>query len=139
MYHFWRIHQLIPILISCISLTSIAQDPDSLKSFKKENIKTGFSLGGIPVVSYNSDIGFKYGARVNLYWFGDGSKYPSYNHSLFAEWSRTTLGNGINQITFESNQLIPSIRLFAEASYLTEKALDFYGYNGYQAVYSQEF
>lgn len=136
MDHFWRIGQLIPILISCISLTSIAQDPDTLKSFKKENIKTGFSPGGIPVVSYNSDIGFKYGARVNLYRFGDGSKYPFYDHSLFAEWSRTTLGNGINQITFESSQVIPRIRLFFEASYLTEKALGFYGFNGYQAVFT---
>jgi len=55
------------------------------------------------------------------------------------EWSRTTKGNGINQITYDSDQLIPGIRSFLEFSYLTEKALDFYGFNGYQAVYDYDF
>ena len=89
---------------------------------KKEKVKNGFSLGGVPVVAYDSDIGFKYGALVNLYWYGDGSRYPMYDHSVYLEWSRTTKGNGINQITYDTDKLIPGIRSFFEASYLTEKA-----------------
>lgn len=91
------------------------------------------------MVAYDSDIGFKYGALINLYWYGDGSRYPMYDHSVYIEWSRTTKGNGINQITYDSDKLIPGIRSFFEASYLTEKALDFYGFNGYQAVYDADF
>jgi len=126
-------------LIAFISLSAIAQDPDSTTSAKEEKIKTGFSLGGVPVVAYDADVGFKYGAVVNLYWFGDGSRYPKYNHSLYLEWSRTTKGNGINQITYDTDKLIPGIRSFFEASYLTEKALDFYGFNGYKAIYDIDY
>ncbi|MCK4746908.1 MAG: hypothetical protein KAT15_07735 [Bacteroidales bacterium] len=134
-------------LISLLSFAMLAQDPYDPSSVVKEdqtpvtdeNAKTGFSLGGVPVVAYDSDIGFKYGALLNLYWFGDGSRYPMYDHSVYLEWSRTTKGNGINQITYESDKLIPGIRSFIEASYLTEKALDFYGFNGYQSVYNPDY
>ena len=126
-------------LIALFSLTLIAQESEGAPSSKVEKVKSGFSLGGVPVVAFDSDIGFKYGALVNLYWFGDGSRYPMYDHSVYVEWSRTTKGNGINQITYDSDKLIPGIRSFIEASYLTEKALDFYGFNGYQAVYDMDF
>ena len=47
-------------------------------------------MGGVPAIAYDSDIGFKYGALVNLYHYGDGSNYPNYDHSLYMEWSRQT-------------------------------------------------
>ena len=126
---------LVLCMVSVISFSAIAQESDTIPSKKEEKVKSGFSFGGVPVVAYDSDIGFKYGALVNLYWFGDGSRYPMYDHSLYLEWSRTTKGNGINQITYDTDKLIPGIRSFFEASYLTEKALDFYGFNGYQAIF----
>ncbi len=127
------------LLVSVVSFSILAQESDTLSSTKGEKVKTGFSLGGVPVVAYDSDIGFKYGALVNLYWYGNGSRYPQYDHSVYVEWSRTTKGNGINQITYESDKMIPRIRSLFEASYLTEKALDFYGFNGYQAVYDLDY
>jgi len=117
----------------------VAQDPDSTVTEQKKESKSGFSFGGVPVVAYDSDIGFKYGALVNLYWYGDGSRYPMYDHSVYLEWSRTTKGNGINQVTYDTDKLIPGVRSFFEVSYLTEKALDFFGFNGYQAVYDHDF
>lgn len=126
-------------LLLVFSISLIAQDADTTFSDKAEKVKTGFTLGGVPVVAYDSDIGFKYGALVNLYWYGDGSRYPQYDHSLYVEWSRTTKGNGINQVTYETDKLLPGIRSLFEASYLTEKALDFYGFNGYQAVYNLDY
>jgi hypothetical protein len=126
-------------LILFFSISLIAQEADSTISKKEEKIKTGFSFGGVPVVAYDSDVGFKYGALVNLYWYGDGSRYPMYDHSVYIEWSRTTKGNGINQITYDTDKLIPGIRSFFEASYLTEKALDFYGFNGYKAVFDPDY
>jgi len=132
-----RLFSIGLILLFSISLN--AQKADSTASKKEEKIKTGFSFGGIPVVAYDSDVGFKYGALVNLYWYGDGSRYPMYDHSVYIEWSRTTKGNGINQITYDTDKLIPGIRSFFEASYLTEKALDFYGFNGYEAVFDPDY
>jgi len=126
-------------LLLCFSISLMAQDADTISTKKEEKVKTGLTFGGVPVVGYNSDIGFMYGALGNLYWYGDGSRYPQYDHSLFVELSRTTKGNGKNQITFETDKLIPGIRSLFEASYLTEKALDFYGFNGYQAVYDIDY
>ncbi len=122
-------------IASVISLVLCAQEPDALIEKKAEEVKTGWTFGGVPVVAYNADVGFQYGALVNLYNFGDGSRYPMYDQSIYLEWSRTTKGSGINQITWDTDRLIPGIRSFFEASLLTEQALDFYGFNGYQSKY----
>ncbi len=127
------------ILLTFLTLTLSAQEADSTSREKEEKVKEGFSMGALPVVAYDTDIGFKYGALVNLFWYGDGSRYPMYDHSLYLEWSRTTKGNGINQLTYETDKLIPGIRSLFEVSFLTEKALDFFGFNGYQAVYDPEY
>ena len=124
---------LVSLLIS-FSVIFAQQD-----STKKENVKTGFSMGGVPVVAYDADTGFKYGGLVNLYHYGDGSNYPNYNHSLYLEWSRTTKGSGINQLTYDALTLIPKTRVTFDVSYLTEQALNFYGFNGYQADYNSAF
>lgn len=113
---------------------------DSTKSAKKaDKIKTGWNFGGVPVIAYDSDIGFKYGALVNVFHYGDGSQYPKYRHSLYFEWSRTTKGSGINQFIYDSEYLIPGIRVSAEASYLTEQSLDFYGFNGFESYYNPDW
>ncbi len=106
---------------------------------KTENVKTGFSMGAIPVIAYNSDEGLKYGALANIYLYGDGSRYPKYDHSIYMEWSRTTKGGGVNRITYDSDRLIPNIRTTADIAFLTEKALDFYGFNGYKSLYNPNF
>ncbi|MEA1896811.1 MAG: BamA/TamA family outer membrane protein [Bacteroidota bacterium] len=134
-----KIRQFFLMQFSFFTFLLLAQEPDTISSSNKEIVRTGFSPVGIPLVSYNSDIGFKYGALVNLYWYGDGSRYPQYDHSIYVQLSRTTKGNGINQITYESDKLMPGIRSLFEASLLTEKALNFYGFNGYQAVYDLDF
>ena len=106
---------------------------------EEENIKTGLSFGAVPALSYDSDLGFLYGIILNLYHFGDGSNYPNYNHSLYIEWSRTTKGSGKNQIIFDSKKLIKGIRTTVELSYLTEKSLDFYGFNGSNAMFIKQY
>ena len=116
---------LLPVLL-------ISQaDSASTKKQKKR-----FNFSGLPVVAYDADMGFQYGLVVNMYDYGDWSTYPEYRHAVKIEISRFTKGSGVNQIFYDSKYLIPgNIRLTADVSYLTEKALDFYGYNGYQAVY----
>jgi outer membrane protein assembly factor BamA len=99
-------------------------------------VKKGWTFGALPAISYNSDLGFQYGGLINLFYFGDGATYPKYMHSLYGEVSRYTKGSGINRVFYDSEYLIPNIRVTADISYLTEKALDFYGFNGYDAVYN---
>ncbi len=92
---------------------------------------TGWSFGGVPAIAYNSDTGFLYGAILDIYNYGDGSKYPNYIYTTRLTWTRTTKGSGENKIFFDSKYLLPlDIRITAEAAYLTEQALPFYGFNG---------
>lgn len=127
------------LMISAMLSNSAFGQSDTTKATKKaEKIKTGWNFGGLPVIAYDSDIGLKYGAAVNIYHYGDGSQYPEYRHSLFFEWSRTTKGSGINQFIYNSKYLIPGIRVSAEACYLTEQSLDFFGFNGYESYYNPD-
>lgn len=132
-------------LISVIlfPLSSTAQGNDSLQAqagATTEHAKTGLNFGALPAVAFDSDIGFQYGLLGNLFQYGDGSAYPDYRWSLYGEWSRTTKGSGINQLFFDSKYLLPrQIRITADFSFLTERALDFYGFNGYEAVYNPSF
>jgi len=103
---------------------------------EKVRMKKGVTFGVFPVFGYDSNTGVRYGGILKLFDYGDGTKYPMYNRNLSFEWSRTTKGSGTNQLTYETRNLIPGIRLLAEASYLTEQTMDFFGFNGYNAYYS---
>lgn len=127
------------LLIMIASAPAIYCQADSSgSSVKKDKIKTGWNFGALPAIAYDTDIGFKYGALVNLFYYGDGKQYPKYLHSLYFEWNHTTKGSGLSQFTYDSEYLIPGIRVSAEASYLTEQALDFYGFNGYESAYNSD-
>ena len=43
---------------------------------KGDIVKTGLSFGPLPVVAFDNDKGFQYGALLNINNFGDGSWYP---------------------------------------------------------------
>ena len=102
--------------------------------------KKRYSFPTFPILAYDADMGFQYGIVSNMYDFGDWSKYPEYRHAVKVEISRFTKGSGINQLFYDSKYLIPgNIRITAEVSYLTERALDFYGFNGYEAAYNKDF
>ena len=134
-----RILSIIIILsVAFWSNNSFAQT-DSTKTKKEEKIKTGWSFGGVPALAYDTDLGFLYGVILNVYHYGDGSNYPNYNHSLYMEWSRTTKGSGKNILEYDNRTLIPNGRMKLEMSYLTEQALDFYGYNGYNSYFGEEY
>lgn len=134
---------LLAIFLAVFLMPLIAQDDATSDSdhvtteASDENVKDGWTFGGVPAIAYDTDVGFRYGGLVNIYGFGDGSRYPMYDHSIYVEWSRTTKGSGTNQLTWDTDRLIPGIRSFFELSYRTEKALDFYGFNGAQALFNQ--
>jgi hypothetical protein len=107
--------------------------------FSQEKTKQGFGFGALPAVSFDSDLGFQYGAIVNLFDYGDGSRFPRYDHSLYLEWSRYTKGSGIARIRYDSDRLLPNIRTTFDVSYLTDQAMDFFGFNGRQSIFHPDF
>jgi hypothetical protein len=120
-----------------VGLTGSAQEE---KEKKEAKIPTGISFGALPTISFDADMGFQYGGLVSLYDYGDGKLYPSYKQMMKIEISRYTKGSGTNQLFYDAKNLLPHhLRLTADLSYLTEKSLDFYGFNGYQSRYSTDF
>jgi outer membrane protein assembly factor BamA len=130
------------ILCSTLFLTctqsSVCQS-DTASSKKKEVKKEGFTWFPLPVIAYDADMGFQYGIIGSIQLFGDGSTYPEYRHQFLCEISRFTKGSGVNQFFYDSKYLLPkNIRITLDISYLTERALDFYGFNGYESVFDPD-
>jgi hypothetical protein len=103
-------------------------------SAQDEVAKTGWNFGALPSISFDTDLGFQYGALVDLYNYGSGTRYPVYDHKLYFEISRFTKGSGINRFYYDSDQLIKGLQTSLDLSYLSDQAYDFYGYNGYESV-----
>lgn len=103
-------------------------------SAQETKTKSGWNIGPLPTITFDTDLGFQYGALVNLFNYGNGDIYPNYYQSLYFEVSHYTKGSGIYRFMFDSEHLIPGIRVTTDLSYLTDQAYDFYGFNGYDAV-----
>ena len=109
---------------------------------KGEIIKTGINLGPLPVVAFDADRGFQFGALMNIYNFGDGKNYPNPNAQWYFEGSayvkEGTVGSYLLRAEYDNKTLIPGVRMSVCAGYYKDAALDFYGFNGYQSVYDMD-
>lgn len=109
-------------------------------SAQDSKVKTGWKFGGaLPAITFDSDLGFQYGALVEFFNYGDGSTYPDYFDHTYTEISRFTKGSGIYRFMYESNHLIPGVHLTSDLSYLPDQASHFYGFNGYESVYNKDW
>ena len=123
---------VLPLLLS-VSLLAVAQN-DTTRQVRK-----GWNVGVLPSVAFDADQGFQYGALTNIYYYGDGTQYPDYLHSLYAEAAYTTKGCGIFRLSYDSKHLIPNHRLSVDLSYFPNKMCDFYGFNGYATTYNKDY
>lgn len=102
---------------------------------KGELIKKGWNIGPLPVVGFNSDLGFQYGACVDIFNYGDGSKYPNFDYKMNLELSAYTKGSVNLRFYGDFYNLIPKSRIFVDAAYFIDKRFEFYGFNGYASPY----
>jgi hypothetical protein len=109
-------------------------------SAQEKKVKTGWKFGGaLPAVTFDSDLGFQYGALVEFFNYGDGSKYPDWIDHTYTEVSRFTKGSATYRFMFESNHLIPGVQMTSDLSYLPDQASHFYGFNGYESVFNKDW
>ena len=101
--------------------------------------RSGWTFGVLPSVSFDADLGFQFGALTNIYYFGDGSTYPDYIHSFYAEAAYTTRRYGVFRLSYDSKYLIPGYRTSVDVAYLPDAMCDFYGFNGYQTAYHSDW
>ena len=120
---------ILLIISNILAVTAIYAQSDT--TFRK----TGFSFGALPAIAYDNDLGFEYGVLTNLYWYGDGSTYPRYNHSLYLEASRYVAGTYLLRSYFDSHTLIPGVRTTADITWFNDLTCDFTGFNGAESIY----
>ena len=53
------------LLLSICAFQSVAADKNSKE--KSDSIKTGWNFGALPAISFDTDLGFQYGALVNFF------------------------------------------------------------------------
>ena len=100
---------------------------------KKEIVKKGWNFGPLPVLGFDSDLGFQYGACLDIFNFGDGSNYPRYNYKFNIEVSRYTKGSGVFRFYCDMPNVIKDTKLFFDLTYNYSKKFEFFGFNGYEA------
>ena len=102
-------------------------------SQKQEIVKKGWNFGPLPVLGYNSDLGFQYGLCLDIFNYGDGSNYPRYNYKFNIEASRYTKGSGVFRLYSDMPNLIKDTKLFFDVTFNYSKKFEFFGFNGYEA------
>ena len=133
-------------LLSILLMTFALQAQDTIQNNDKnkkekiynekgELIKKGWNVGPLPVVGYNSDLGFQYGACVDIFNNCDGSRYPKFDYKMNLEVSAYTKGSVNLRFYGDYYSLIPNSRLFVDAGYFTDKRFEFYGFNGFASPY----
>ena len=130
---------LLALLLSFTLSTAQAKQKQTTQSeAKQEIIKTGYNFGPLPAVAFDADKGFQLGALLNIYDFGDGSTYPNTRQQWYLEASFFTKGSQLYVISYDNRFLIPGVRWSSSLTITNEKAMDFYGYNGYMSYYDHE-
>ena len=77
---------LFSLLLCAVSLCLTAQETDN-----KEIVKKGWNFGPLPVVGWDSDLGFQYGVCLDIFNFGDGRKVLDSRSFLFGKDCRNVL------------------------------------------------
>ena len=114
-----------------LSLPTLAQ--------KDEIIKTGWNFGPLPVVGFDSDLGFQYGLCCDIFNYGDGTNYPQYDYKINVEASTYTKGSSVLRTYGDFKTLIPDGKLFFDVTYFNAPKFGFYGYNGFATEYNPDY
>ncbi|MFP4366586.1 MAG: hypothetical protein ACLFQA_05780 [Bacteroidales bacterium] len=123
-------------ILGVIKLPLSGQEDDRLQTSKNKEIYSRVRYGIIPALAYDSDLGFRYGAVINIFDYGRDQGNYGYDQHLFLRGTNTSTGSLQLQGLLESNSLIANSLTHIEASYLSEKKYDFYGFNGSNSVYN---
>lgn len=110
----------------------------SAQELKEEERPSGWTAIPLPVFSYNTDLGFQFGATTDIYDYGkDPALYPEYRHKFHAQVSQYTKGQTLVYIEYDSSHLIPDIRFSASATTQIDPLYNFYGFGGDVTTYDR--
>lgn len=104
-------HKFLLIIFCFVVATNI---------YSQDTIVKGKRWNFLPVILYNSDLGFEIGLLTSIYDFGDGRLYPNYIYNISYELDITTRGSIISQLFFDSGKKIKNgkWRIVSDFSYI---------------------
>ena len=130
--------RLFTLLLAICAVSQIVAQTTEVAPNKKEIIKTGYNFGPLPAVAFDADKGFQLGALLNIYDFGDGSTYPNTRQQWYFEASFFTKGSQLYVVSYDNRFWIPGVRFSTALTITNDKAMDFYGFNGYQSYFDYQ-
>lgn len=129
-------HFRIPAVISLMLLIpafSFAQE-----NAVQEKTPEGWQFIPLPVISYNSDLGLHLGANLDIYDYGrKPSLFPDYLHKFRLETSYFFGGRSMIHASYDSEHLIPGVRIAAVISWQKDPLYNFYGFGGDVVTYDR--
>lgn len=130
---------IILFIIAIINFSAYSQNPipDSLDLTKNEKPHKRYSFGGTPILAFDSDLGLKYGAAINL--FDYGNIFPNYLQYAKIKAFHTTNGNSNLSLTYDNNSLFKKTKFIFESTLTKDVLLNFYGFNGANANFSSTY
>ena len=130
-----KLKSLLFVVVALLMTTTLYAQEET-KS--KEIVKTGLNFGPLPAVAFDADKGFQLGALLNIYNYGDGSTYPNPMSHWYIEASWFTKGSYQIIFWYDNKTLIPGVRWSSAVTLTSDKAMDFYGFNGYMSNFDHE-
>lgn len=106
---------------------------------QEKEMKTGWTFGLLPSLTYSSDLGLQYGAFGDVYYYGDGNTYPDPLHKISWEASHFTKGRTRLYLAYDSKYLIPGMRVNASVTYMDDPMYGFWGFNGPASGFNKEY
>ena len=98
---------------------------------EQNSVPHGTVFNMIPVLGYNTDLGFCLGAAINLEDYGRSpSLFPDTRHKFSLEVTYFTKGQGRIRADYASGHLIPGVKFSASLIYQDNPLHQFYGFGG---------
>ena len=131
MRFFW----LLFLLLSTLQADDLLQDLYAKPTLTTEQVadkKEGTYVTGLPLVNYDADKGFGYGARVYLYDNGERDsqlfELTPYNHQLYMQFFQTTNGWSYHVLHYDAPYIGNSLfRLTGEIVYEKNTQANYFG------------
>ncbi|MCQ2067098.1 MAG: outer membrane protein assembly factor [Bacteroidaceae bacterium] len=127
------------LLLSAALLAAFPTVSSTAQDTKDEIRKTGWNFGPLPVVGFDSDLGFQYGVCCDIFNYGDGTNYPAYNFKINLEASTYTKGSSVLRSYGDFKNIIPEGKLFYDVAYFSAPKFGFYGFNGFASPYDEDY
>ncbi len=118
------------VVLTAVLASAPAWAEDAPEATPAKAPRTGWGVQGLPLVNYNSDEGFGYGARLLVVDSGDGTQAP-YRHAITAQFFQTTRGVAMHRLILDAPRFLSSPwRLSADVSMLNDRFSPYFGLGG---------